>query len=495
MEFVYIFFILTLAFVALCVLYKLKPKPLDPDSLTHEEIKKVRSKFNHPDVDGVCYGFTLNWAQDVAQGNEEQFYQKLSAMRLHRADLPSALKGIGYKEASNQELTSEEEVTKTLPDLFEKISIAQDPDDYREKYGALIRQPDISTILSKINTESTPAKHVFYKTHTFANKSEAIKYFDFLRSLGLKEHVAVVISTADHAMGFKRLGDQWLFIDINKLYKQNKEIPYFKVSASELVDILYDSSFDDNIQSRLTVNTDFISAQDEPYLLAGLKNAFPVFPLGSKISYKDKIDLFKLAAIQGDMVTVKKCLNAGLSVFSKKPLDDNSPILKAIDQGRRDVFAAMIRSSPNRLNQKRKSDGATLLHLACKKGGNGIVEELVQFKRLNVDAQDFNGMTPLMYACRLSIYTNDAQLIQLMLDRGASLTIKDKKGLTALDHAQETGHKIAEGLLVEKLNEHKTHDLGERGKHTSGRHFTFFNAKINEQSIPSSPLNAGPANS
>jgi ankyrin repeat protein len=242
------------------------------------------------------------------------------------------------------------------------------------------------------------------------------------------------------------------------------------------------------------VNTDFISAQDEPYLVNGLKNVFPAFPLGSKISYKDKIDLFKLAAVQGDMVTVKKCLNSGLSVFSKKPLNDNSPIVKAIYQGRRDVFKAMLRSAPNRLNQQRHSDGATMLHLACKLGGSGIVEELVQFKKLNVDAQDFQGMTPLMYACRLSIYTNDAQLIQLLLDRGASLTVKDKKGLTALDHAQQTEHKIAEDLINERLNDTKKQILEEPSKQTSRGYLTFFNTQVVGQKSVSSQFSRGPIN-
>lgn len=423
----------------------------DPNSLSHDAITTVLTKLGHPEFEGVCYGFSLNWALAVAEGKEEQFYRQLHLLRAHKSDLPLVVERIKQKELSSRYITEEEGLIKNLPDLCERICIAQNPIAYKQKYGKLVWQPDITTILQRINQNGSGVRQVFYKTHTFGSRQVAVEYFNVLARIGLGENVAVIISTSDHAMGFKRAGKMWRFININDLFEQNNEKPYFEFTSQELVKELYRVSTPGPLTRRLTVNTDFIALKCPPGLSHGLENRYPVFPIGPRTSYGEKLSFFAMAALQGDMPTVKKCLRSGWSIFSRYQMSDNSPILTAIYLGRREVVRAMLSSTPHRINTPRKKDSATLLHLACRYGGSGIVEDMVQIKGIHINPLDIKGKTPLMYACKPTKITDEKKIFEILLNRGASLTIKDKKGQTALDHAIKKKHKVAIQMIETKM--------------------------------------------
>lgn len=252
-------------------------------------------------------------------------------------------------------------------------------------------------------------------------------------------------------MGFKLAGNVWRFININDLYQQDKSKPYFEFSSRNLVKELYRACAENLQGSRLTVNTDFISIHPEEKLSRVLQNVFPVFPVRTKTSYPERLAFFSMAATQGDMNSVKKCIHSGWSIFSRQRLSDDSPILTAIYLGRRDVVRAMLSTSRHRVNQKRKNDSSTLLHVACRYGGSGIVEDLLNIRGIKIDPQDSKGRTPLMYACKKSVVTDDRKLFNLLLAKGASLSIKDNDGLTALDHALKNEHTLAIHMIEERL--------------------------------------------
>ncbi|HIC7357758.1 TPA: Dot/Icm T4SS effector AnkG/AnkZ/LegA7 [Legionella pneumophila] len=457
-----IFVLICIVLVCGLVVYQLMPKFLsyspslisknrDSRELTHDGITDVLTQLGHPKFEGVCYGFTLNWALAVAQGKESFFYRQLHHLRIHQFDLPKTLQQIADKKESKQSLSNDETVIETLPQLGKKICIAQDPLQYKEKYKKLVWQPDINSILKAINADSSIAKHIFYKTHSFLNQDEATEYLELLKRTGIREDVAVIISTADHAMGFKLAGNVWRFININDLYQQDKSKPYFEFSSRNLVKELYRACAENLQGSRLTVNTDFISIHPEEKLSRVLQNVFPVFPVRTKTSYPERLAFFSMAATQGDMNSVKKCIHSGWSIFSRQRLSDDSPILTAIYLGRRDVVRAMLSTSRHRVNQKRKNDSSTLLHVACRYGGSGIVEDLLNIRGIKIDPQDSKGRTPLMYACKKSVVTDDRKLFNLLLAKGASLSIKDNDGLTALDHALKNEHTLAIHMIEERL--------------------------------------------
>lgn len=56
-----------------------------------------------------------------------------------------------------------------------------------------------------------------------------------------------------------------------------------------------------------------------------------------------------------------------------------------------------------------------------------------------------------MYACKKSVVTNDRKLFNLLFAKGASLTMKDNEGLTALDHAIKNENTLAIQMIEERL--------------------------------------------
>lgn len=479
----FVFFLITLSIGSLLIGIKLIGTQ-DPELLPHEAITTIISNLGHPQFDGVCYGFTMNWALAVAEGKEEIFYQQTRLLRDHQYDLPVAVKRVHDKKQDNRPLTTDEQLIETLPDLCKRICIAQSPLEYKKNYGKLVWQSDVATILHTINDPNNdpkklPVRQIFYKTHTFGSKSEATAYFDLLQTLGMSKKIAVVIATNDHAMGFKRAKHLWRFININDLFSQQATKPYFEFTSEQLVTELYRVCTTEPWIRRLTVNTDFIALKPYEHIFKSLGDVFPVFPLSSKITCSEQIAFFAMAALQGDLPTVKKCLKAGLSIFSEHQMNDDSPLIIAMYLGRREVVKTMILSTHYRINQKRKSDLSTLLHIACKYGGRGIVEDLLKIKGILIDPKDKMGMTPLMVACESNVITEDKKLFELLLRKGASLTVKDKAGNTALDHATKNNHTIAVAMIQAKLKESETSNqrrLRSHGKASSAR-IGFFTAR------------------
>jgi ankyrin repeat protein len=59
-----------------------------------------------------------------------------------------------------------------------------------------------------------------------------------------------------------------------------------------------------------------------------------------------------------------------------------------------------------------------------------------------------NGLTPLMYAARY----NQVEIIKILLKKGADVKVKDDKGFTALDHAENSKATEAVSVLKNYLN-------------------------------------------
>lgn len=77
------------------------------------------------------------------------------------------------------------------------------------------------------------------------------------------------------------------------------------------------------------------------------------------------------------------------------------------------------------------AEGNTLLHLSETRKDIGISIEDILIHGADINAQNNQGQTPLMLACR---YDKNADFITL-LEHGADINLKDKSGKTALDYA------------------------------------------------------------
>ncbi|KAK3222478.1 hypothetical protein Dsin_009503 [Dipteronia sinensis] len=91
--------------------------------------------------------------------------------------------------------------------------------------------------------------------------------------------------------------------------------------------------------------------------------------------------------------------------------------------------------------------GCSLLHLACQIGNAVMIELLIQFGA-DINMRDFHGRTPLHYC----ISTGKNAIAKYLLRRGARPSIKDDGGLSALERAMEMGAITDEELFI-KLSE------------------------------------------
>lgn len=87
--------------------------------------------------------------------------------------------------------------------------------------------------------------------------------------------------------------------------------------------------------------------------------------------------------------------------------------------------------------------GCSLLHQACHVG-NAVMIELLLQSGADVNIRDFHGRTPLHHC----IARRDNQLAKYLLRRGARTLIKDWGGLTALERAMELGSITDEELFI-----------------------------------------------
>jgi len=106
----------------------------------------------------------------------------------------------------------------------------------------------------------------------------------------------------------------------------------------------------------------------------------------------------------------------------------------------------------------RNYKGKTALHYAAKAGFFTVINLLIE-KGATVDALDKNGETALFEAIRSTIKDGEKQraAIEVLLAKGADPNLKNRKGLTPLQVAQRMRRADA-GKIVELLRKYKTGD-------------------------------------
>uniref|UniRef100_A0A2P2MHC3 ADP-ribosylation factor GTPase-activating protein AGD4-like isoform X3 n=1 Tax=Rhizophora mucronata TaxID=61149 RepID=A0A2P2MHC3_RHIMU len=87
--------------------------------------------------------------------------------------------------------------------------------------------------------------------------------------------------------------------------------------------------------------------------------------------------------------------------------------------------------------------GCSLMHLACHCGNPAMLELLLQFGA-DINYRDFHGRTPLHYCISKENYA----LAKFLLRRGASPSIRDGGGLSALERTMEIGAITDEELFI-----------------------------------------------
>ena len=153
-----------------------------------------------------------------------------------------------------------------------------------------------------------------------------------------------------------------------------------------------------------------------------------------------------LLATRGNHVeTVRALVEAGADVDIRDNRLDN-PFLYAGAEGLLDIVRLMIDAGADPALTNRF--GGTALIPASERGHVEVVRELLDNSDVDVDHVNNLGWTALLEAIVLS--NGDAPhqvIVQLLVDHGADITIADKDGVTALEHARSRGFREIVAIL------------------------------------------------
>ena len=132
------------------------------------------------------------------------------------------------------------------------------------------------------------------------------------------------------------------------------------------------------------------------------------------------------------------------STSSDNRLDN--PFLYAGAEGLLDVLLLTIEAGADPTLTNRF--GGTALIPASERGHVEVVQELLTRTQVDIDHVNNLGWTALLEAIVLSNGDErHQQVVQLLVDHGADITIPDKDGVTPLEHARQRGFTQIERIL------------------------------------------------
>ncbi|CAB0039290.1 unnamed protein product [Trichogramma brassicae] len=150
---------------------------------------------------------------------------------------------------------------------------------------------------------------------------------------------------------------------------------------------------------------------------------------------EDGYSHFLVACEFGLVGFVKKFLDCGVDPDLQLTKESRVPLVAALDASHRNVAELLLRhgADPN----KADTNGLTPLHvISCKRDNYVSIATLLfetsgeRHRRVQIDAQDVDGKTPLHFA----IHYGNANLVEFLLRRGADLNLADEDGRTYLHY-------------------------------------------------------------
>ena len=155
-----------------------------------------------------------------------------------------------------------------------------------------------------------------------------------------------------------------------------------------------------------------------------------------------------MAATHANRVeTVGALIAAGADINIRDDLKDN-PFLYAGAEGLLDILRLLIAAGPDTRITNRF--GGTALIPAAERGHIAVVETLLTHTDVDVNHINNLGWTALLEAVVLSDGgPRHQQIVQLLLDHDADITIADKDGVTPLQHAHKRGFAEIARMLTQ----------------------------------------------
>ena len=159
---------------------------------------------------------------------------------------------------------------------------------------------------------------------------------------------------------------------------------------------------------------------------------------GAKVNSRDaqKRTPLLVAVSQNHVEVARLLIDAGADVNAQDHRLD-SPLLLAGAEGTLEILKLILQANPDFSLYNRY--GGTALIPACERGHAEVVKTLLQTK-VDIDHVNQLGWTALLEAIVLSDGgPRHQEIVKLLVDAGADVTIGDHDGVTPLQHARRKG--------------------------------------------------------
>lgn len=168
-------------------------------------------------------------------------------------------------------------------------------------------------------------------------------------------------------------------------------------------------------------------------------NKIKINPSIDKVNEKNESELL-IAVHNNDIEVAINLIDQGANVNLQDNISD-SPYLYAGAQGRTEILERMLKYADIDFSVVNRYGGNTLIP-AAEKGHIDNVKLLVADDRIDIDFQNNFGYTALIEAVALTDGSEKfVEIVKILVDAGADITLKDKSGKTALDYAREKSYE------------------------------------------------------
>ncbi|XP_067659864.1 putative ankyrin repeat protein RF_0381 [Haliotis asinina] len=149
---------------------------------------------------------------------------------------------------------------------------------------------------------------------------------------------------------------------------------------------------------------------------------------------RDGNNILHTSCSRGHIDIVKCIVTEGLINIDSPGQNQMTPVMFAAKNGQRDIFD---RFTNNKCDMKKQDkDGNSVLHMACIGGNKDIVEEILSKEHIDINSRGQSHRTPAMMAA----VCGRQEVFDLLVNRGADLTLADRDGFSVYHLACMGGH-------------------------------------------------------